>query len=145
MGYQASKYIGIPLAAKSRTTMYRDNWGANANATSYKSSDVVMVTGNRTGKDTSNELLARHFRTEYIPLLNAAVQAQATILVGADTGIDRMVTDYLVEAGYNLYLNSAGIYEASNQAPEVEIEVFVAAPKQDLEQEEEQEYAEMTM
>jgi hypothetical protein len=145
MGYQATKYIGIPLEAKSRTTMYRDNWGANANSTTYKSTDVVMVTGNRTGKDTSNELLARHFRTEYQPLLNAAVQAQATILVGADTGIDRMVKDYLVEAGYNLHLNSAGIYEASTQAPEIEMEVFVIAPKQEMEQEEEQEYAEMTM
>lgn len=145
MGFAANKYIGIPLEAKSRTTMYRDNWGTNANAIAYKSTDVVMVTGNRTGKETSNELLARHFRTEYLPLLNAAVQAQATILVGADTGIDRMVKDYLVEAGYNLHLNSAGIYEASNQAPAVEIEVFVAAPKQEMEQEEEQEYAEMTM
>jgi hypothetical protein len=145
MGYQANKYIGIPLAAKSRTTMYRNNWGANANSTSYKSTDVVMVTGNRTGKETSNELLARHFRTEYIPLINAVVQAQATILVGADTGIDRMVKDYLIEAGYNLHLNSAGIYEASNQTPEIEIEVFVVAAKQDLEQEEEQEYAGMTM
>jgi hypothetical protein len=145
MGYQANKYIGIPLETKSRTTMYRDNWGADANATTYKSTDVVMVTGNRTGKETSNELLARHFRTEYIQLINAVVKAQATILVGADTGIDRMVKDYLVEAGYNLHLNAAGIYEASNQNPEVEIEVFVAAPKQELEQEEEQEYAEMTM
>jgi hypothetical protein len=145
MGYQANKYIGIPLEAKSRTTMYRDNWGANANATTYKSTDVVMVTGNRTGKETSNELLAQHFRTEYIQLINAVVKAQATILIGADTGIDRMVKDYLVEAGYNLHLNAAGIYEASNQNPEVEIEVFVAAPKQELEQEEEQEYAEMTM
>ncbi len=145
MGYQASKYIGIPLAAKSRTTMYRDNWGANANSITYKSTDVVMVTGNRTGKDTSNELLARHFRTKYLPLLNTAVQAQATILVGADTGIDRMVKDYLVEAGYNLHLNSAGIYEASTQAPEIEMEVFVTAPKQEMEQEEEQEYAGMTM
>jgi hypothetical protein len=145
MGYQASKYIGIPLEAKSRTTMYRDNWGANANATSYKSTDVVMVTGNRTGKETSNELLARHFRTEYIPLINAVVDAQATILVGADTGIDRMVKDYLIEAGYNLHLNCAGIYEASNQTPAVKIEVFVSAAKQEIEQEEEQEYAEMTM
>jgi hypothetical protein len=145
MGYQATKYIGIPLEAKSRTTMYRDNWGANANSTTYKSTDVVMVTGNRTGKDTSNELLARHFRTEYVRLLNAAVQAQATILVGADTGIDRMVKDYLVEARYNIHLNSAGIYEASTQAPEIEMEVFVTAPKQEMEQEEEQEYAGMTM
>ena len=140
MGYSANKYIGIPLEAKSRTTLYRDNWAANANAISYKSTDVVMITGNRTGKETSNELLARHFRTEYIPLINAVVEAKATILVGADTGIDRMVKDYLVEAGYNLHLNSAGIYEASNQAPAVEIEVFVAAPKQEMEQEE-QEYA----
>jgi hypothetical protein len=145
MGYQANKYIGIPLEAKSRTTMYRDNWGANANATTYKSTDVVMVTGNRTGKETSNELLAQHFRTEYIQLINAVVKAQATILIGADTGIDRMVKDYLVEAGYNLHLNAAGIYEASNQNLAVEIEVFVAAPKQEMEQEEEQEYAEMTM
>jgi hypothetical protein len=145
MGYQASKYIGIPLEAKSRTTMYRDNWGANANSTTYKSTDVVMVTGNRTGKDTSNELLARHFRTKYLPLLNTVVQAQATILVGADTGIDRMVKDYLVEVGYNFHLNSAGIYEASTQAPEVEIDLFVTTSKQELEQEEEQEYAGMTM
>jgi hypothetical protein len=145
MGYQATKYIGIPLEAKSRTTMYRDNWGANANSTTYRSTDVVMVTGNRTGKDTSNELLARHFRTEYLPLLDAAVQAQATILAGTDTGIDRMVKDYLVEAGYNLHLNSAGIYEASTHAPEIEMEVFATAPKQEMGQEEEQEYAGMTM
>ena len=134
MGYQATKYIGIPLAAKSRTTMYRDNWGANANSTTYKSTDVVMVTGNRTGKDTSNELLERHFRIEYLPLINAAITGKAKILIGADTGIDKMVREHLEHLGYELHLNSAGIYEAA-YLPLEQIDRSIACylPKPELE------------
>ncbi len=134
MGYQANKYIGIPLETKSRTTMYRDNWGINANSTTYKSSDVVMVTGNRTGKDTSDELLSRHFRTQYLPLINAAMTSKARILVGADTGIDKMVREHLEHFGYDLQLNSAGIYEAVHQPPEqIDRQVACYLPQPELE------------
>jgi hypothetical protein len=156
MGFAANKYIGIPLEAKSRTTMYRDNWAANANTTTYKSTDVVMVTGNRTGKDTSNELLAQHFRTQYLPLLDLAIAAKAKILVGNDTGIDLMVRDRLSELGYNLHLNSAGIYEAieatncasfNDDRSQVQTEQSIPAfiSKQGQEQEQEQEDMEMAM
>jgi hypothetical protein len=152
MGFAANKYIGIPLEAKSRTTMYRDNWAANANTTTYKSTDVVMVTGNRTGKDTSNELLAQHFRTQYLPLLNLAIAAKAKILVGNDTGIDLMVRNRLSELGYNLHLNSAGIYEAieacaeaNDDRSQVQTEQSIPAFISKQEQEQEQEDMEMAM
>jgi hypothetical protein len=134
MGYAANKYIGISLETKSRTSMYRDNWGVRANCTAYSSTDVVMVSGNRTGKDTSDELLARHFRTQYLPLINAAMTGKARILVGADAGIDRMVREHLEHFGYNLQLNSAGIFEATHQ-PHEEIDRQIACylPKSELE------------
>ncbi len=137
MGFAANKYIGIPLEARSRTSMYRDNWGTNANVTAYKSTDVVMVSGNRTGRDTSNELLAQHFRTQYAPQIDIATKAKAKFLVGADTGIDKMTRDYLVEAGYDLYLNSAGIYEASpaQEQTEQSIPAFVPIQTENHEQE----------
>jgi hypothetical protein len=147
MGFAANKYIGIPLEAKSRTTMYRDNWGTNANVTTYNSTDVVMVSGNRTGKDTSNELLARHFRTQYLPLINAAIAGKAKILVGADAGIDTMVRAHLSDFGYDLHLNSAGIYEATIQAQlqeQASIQAYIPA-QEETEQEEDCEYAEMTV
>ena len=140
MGFSASKYIGVPLEANSRTSMYRDNWGANANSTTYESTDVVMISGNRTGKDTSNELLARHYRTQYLPLINAAVAGKAKILVGADAGIDRMVREHLIDLGYELQQNAAGIYEASIQwQVEVEQSIPLFLPKQEETEREEQE------
>jgi hypothetical protein len=90
--------------------------GANANVTRYAPDDVVMVTGNRTGKDTSNELLAQHFRIQYLPLINAAVQSKSTIVFGSDGGIDTMLKDYLTRIGSDVQLNSAGIYEADTRA-----------------------------
>lgn len=141
MGYAANKYIGIPLETKSRTAMYRDAWSVNANSSSYKSTDVVMVSGNRTGKDTSDELLARHFRTQYVPLLNAVLEAKAKILVGNDSGIDRMTRDHLTHLGYDLQFNSAGICEAAFPT-EIKLESSIPTyiPKQE---ETEQEEAEM--
>jgi hypothetical protein len=129
MGYAANKYIGIPLEAKSRTSMYRDNWGVKANCTAYSSTDVVMISGNRTGKETSNELLARHFRTQYLPLLAAAITGKAKILVGNDAGIDLMVREYLSSAGYNLHLNSAGILAATAPENPVAQSIPVFIPK----------------
>jgi hypothetical protein len=116
MGFRATKYIGIPLASISITTKYRDAWGENANVTKYKSEDVVMVTGNRSGKDTSNELLAQHFRTQYLPLINAAVQGKSTIVFGSDGGIDMMLKNYLNRIGSDVQLNSAGFFEADTRA-----------------------------
>ena len=123
MGYMANKYIGVPLEPKSRTAMYRDNWGTKANNTAYTATDVVMVSGNRTGKDTSNELLARHFRTQYLPSIDAAVAGKAKILVGGDTGIDFMVREHLSNVGYDLQQNAAGIYEASARLQQIEAPV----------------------
>lgn len=146
MGYQSTKYIGIPLEEKSRTTLYRDSWGVNANSNTYKSSDVVMVTGNRASTALGQALLARHFRRQYVPLLDAAVQAKATILFGADAGIDPMVKQHLSQLGYDFHLNSVGFYEARSQAPK--LEVFGLSPKLEPvveEQEEEEEEAEMMM
>jgi hypothetical protein len=121
MGFRATKYIGIPLTSISITTKYRDAWGENANVTKYKSDDVVMITGNRTGKDTSNELLAQHFRTQYLPLINAAVQAKSTIVFGSDGGIDMMLKDYLNRIGSDVQLNSAGFFEADTRAAVLDI------------------------
>jgi hypothetical protein len=135
MGFAANKYIGIPLDTKSRTAMYRDNWGVNANSTIYTSTDVVMVSGNRTSRDTSNELLARHFRTQYLPLINAAVEGRAKILVGGDTGIDSMVREHLGYLGYELQQNAAGIYEATLTAAKIqkiELPSRLITEKQDL-------------
>jgi hypothetical protein len=113
MGFQANKYIGIPLTeVKSMTKLFRDSWGVNANKIGYNSADKVMVTGNRSNASTSNELLAQHFRTQYLPLIDAAVKAKATLLFGSDGGIDTLLKNHLIEIGYDLHLNSAGVFEA---------------------------------
>jgi hypothetical protein len=114
MGFQANKYIGIPLnEKKNMTQLFRDSWGENANKIGYNSADKVMVTGNRSNPDTSNELLAQHFRTQYLPLIDAVVKAKATLLFGSDGGIDTMLKTHLTEIGYDLSLNSAGVFEAT--------------------------------
>jgi hypothetical protein len=117
IGYQATKYIGIPLIEKSQTANYRASWGEKANCTSYSASDVVMVTGNRSSNQLGQELLKQHFDKEYKPLLDAAVKADAKILCGNDGDIDALTRQYLTELGSNLHLNSAGYYETTNQVP----------------------------
>ena len=116
IGYQATKYIGIPLIEKSQTANYRASWGAKANCTSYSASDVVMVTGNRSSNQLGQELLKQHFDQEYKPLLDAAVKAGAKILCGNDGDTDALTRQYLTELGSDLHLNSAGYYEATSQA-----------------------------
>ena len=123
IGYQATKYIGVPLIEKSQTANYRASWGAKANCTSYSASDVVMVTGNRSSDRLGQELLKQHFEREYKPLLDAAVKAGAKILCGNDGDTDALTRQYLTELGSDLHLNSAGYYEATNPAS-----VAVVAP-----------------
>ena len=123
IGYQATKYIGVPLIEKSQTANYRASWGAKANCTSYSASDVVMVTGNRSSNQLGQELLKQHFEREYKPLLDAAVKAGAKILCGNDGDTDALTRQYLTELGSDLHLNSAGYYEATNPAS-----VAVVAP-----------------
>jgi hypothetical protein len=80
----------------------------------------------------------------------------ATLQYGNDTGIDLMVRDRLSELGYNLHLNSAGIYEAieatncasfNDDRSQVQTEQSIPAfiSKQGQEQEQEQEDMEMAM
>jgi hypothetical protein len=123
IGYQATKYIGVPLIEKSQTANYRASWGAKANCTSYSASDVVMVTGNRSSNQLGRELLKQHFDREYKPLLDAAVKAGAKILCGNDGDTDVLTRQYLTELGFDLHLNSTGYYEATNPAS-----VAVVAP-----------------
>ncbi|MCY7367275.1 MAG: hypothetical protein LH474_03900 [Chamaesiphon sp.] len=125
IGYQATKYIGVPLIEKSQTANYRASWGAKANCTSYSASDVVMVTGNRSSNQLGQELLKQHFEREYKPLLDAAVKAGAKILCGNDGDTDDLTRQYLTELGSDLHLNSAGYYEATSQVP---ASVVQAAP-----------------
>ncbi len=118
MGFKANKYIGIPLTTKKNITqLFQDSWGENANKIGYNSEDIVMVTGNRSNLHTSSELLAQHFRTQYLPLIDAAVKAKATLLFGSDGGIDTMLRKHLTEIGYELTLNSAGVFEAKSSTP----------------------------
>jgi hypothetical protein len=82
-----------------------------------------------------------------LPLINAAIAGKAKILVGADAGIDTMVRGHLSDFGYDLHLNSAGIYEATIQAQlqeQASIQAYIPA-QEETEQEEECEYAEMTV
>jgi hypothetical protein len=132
IGYQANKYIGVPLIEKSQTALYRDSWGAKANCTSYSAADVVMVTGNRSSNQLGQELLKHHFDKEYKPLLDAAVKAGARVLCGNDGDIDALTRQYLTELGSDLCLNTAGYYEATNQVPASVVQAATVAQRINL-------------
>ena len=132
IGYQATKYIGIPLIEQSQTANYRASWGVKANCTNYSASDVVMVTGNLSSNQLGRELLERHFDKEYKQLIDAAVKAGAKILCGNDGDTDALTRQYLTELGSDLHLNSAGYYEATNQASVALIEQATVAQRINL-------------
>jgi hypothetical protein len=122
MGFSANKFIGKSLAAATtRTDLYVEAYGKNANSPSYTSSDVVMVTGNRfIDKQIGREVMGKFFQAEYLPLLKSARKAGATIVVGNGNSIDALTKQYLSNSGYAILDHPSGYAEAVPQERAVE-------------------------
>jgi hypothetical protein len=114
MGFAANKYIGkSALSSRSRTDDYQDAYAEKANTSNYQAQDVVMVTGNRfDGKSLIRPTLTAFFNEAYLPLLQSASKAQATILFGNGNSIDALTKDYLRAAGYVALEHPHGYNEA---------------------------------
>jgi hypothetical protein len=114
MGFAANKYIGKSLLnSRSRTDLYQDSYGDNANPDNYQASDVVMLTGNRfDGKSVIRSTIEPFFEQNYRPLLTAAHQAKATIIFGNGNSIDALAKNYLEQSGYEVLKHPHGYNEA---------------------------------
>ena len=103
MAAVATQFIGTSAVSKSSTELYRQAWadwkGGCANTGVYTAEDVVMVSGNGSYRATEAQI-AQTFTKSYVPYLALVVSAKATVVVGDCSGIDCLVRDYLVEAGY---------------------------------------------
>ena len=103
MAAVATQFIGTSAVSKSSTELYRQAWadwkGGCANTGVYTAEDVVMVSGNGSYRATEAQI-AQTFTKSYVPYLALVVSAKATVVVGDCSGMDCLVRDYLVEAGY---------------------------------------------
>lgn len=103
MAAVATQFIGTSAVSKSSTERYRQAWadrkGGCANTGVYTAEDVVMVSGNGSYRATEAQI-AQTFTKSYVPYLALVVSAKATVVVGDCSGMDCLVRDYLVEAGY---------------------------------------------
>jgi hypothetical protein len=117
MGFSANKFIGKSLAeGTTRTDLYVEAYGQNANVQSYTADDIVMVTGNRfANKQIGREVMGKFFQAEYLPLLKSARKAGATIVVGNGNSVDALVKTYLSDSGYAILEHPSGYVEAVPQ------------------------------
>jgi hypothetical protein len=117
MGFSANKFIGKSLAeGTTRTDLYVEAYGQNANVQSYTADDIVMVTGNRfANKQIGREVMGKFFQAEYLPLLKSARKAGATIVVGNGNSVDALVKTYLSDSGYAILEHPSGYAEAVPQ------------------------------
>jgi ribonuclease HI len=107
----ATQFIGksaAPLEIPSSTRNYEQAWGDRANTGNYSASDVIMVSGSGSWRGVTNEQIKQTFEKEYVPLLNAAIEAKSSFVVGNAKGTDQLVQNYLTERGYQVKLSNVG-------------------------------------
>ena len=107
----ATQFIGksaAPPETPSSTRNYEQAWGDRANTGNYSASDVIMVSGSGPWRGVTNEQIKHTFEKEYVPLLNAAIEAKSSFVVGNAKGTDQLVQNYLTERGYQIKLSNVG-------------------------------------
>jgi hypothetical protein len=117
MAEVATQFIGksaAPLTTPSSTRNYESSWGSRANTGNYTSTDVVMVSGSGPWRGVTNQQIEATFQQHYVPLLEKAVAAKATVVVGDAAGTDKLVQDYLSQQGYTLEPDKAGFIRCSS-------------------------------
>jgi len=106
MAEQATQFIGYQAgnAKVSSTDKYRAAWGNKANTGNYTSNDVVMVSASGTFRGVTAEDITKVLTEKYKPLIEEAIAAGASFLVGNqyDKGNfgDQLISEYLSKKGY---------------------------------------------
>ena len=111
MAEVANQFIGksaAPPETVSSTRNYEQAWGENANTGNYSKDDIIMVSGSGPWRGVSQEQINQTFKTHYKPLLDKAIEAKSSFVVGNAKGTDQLVQKYLQEKGYKLEQDSQG-------------------------------------
>jgi hypothetical protein len=105
MAAVATQFIGksaAPPEVPSSTRNYERAWGERANTGVYCQSDIIMVSGSGPWRGVTNQQIEATFTTYYKPLLEQAITAGSSFVVGNAKGTDQLVQSYLKERGYKL-------------------------------------------
>ena len=103
MASMATQFIGEKAgnARISSTEIYKEAWGDRANTGEYNSEDLIMVSGSGPWRGVTEEQIKEKLSSFYKPLLNKAIKARASFLVGNASGSDILIREYLTKARYN--------------------------------------------
>ena len=111
MAEVATQFIGksaAPPETPSSTRNYEQVWGQQANTGNYSKDDIIMVSGSGPWRGVTSEQILQTFENHYKPLLDKAVGAKSSFVVGNAKGTDQLVQNYLQEKGYKLEQTSKG-------------------------------------
>jgi hypothetical protein len=105
MAEVATQFIGKSAASPevfSSTRNYEQAWGERANTGVYCQNDIVMVSGSGPWRGVTNLMIQTTFAIHYKSLLDQAIAAGSSFVVGNAKGTDQLVKEYLVQAGNHL-------------------------------------------
>ncbi|PMB40545.1 hypothetical protein CEN40_22125, partial [Fischerella thermalis CCMEE 5205] len=123
MAQIATQFIGksaAPPETPSSTRNYEQAWGERANTGNYSFDDIIMVSGSGPWRGVTNEQIVQTFENHYKPLLDKAIEAKSSFVVGNAKGTDQLVQNYLQEKGYKVEQTSEG-YAAFNPVENTKI------------------------
>jgi hypothetical protein len=75
-----------------------------------------MVSGSGPWRGVTQQQIESTFEKHYVPLLDQAVAAKSSFVVGSAAGTDLLVQKYLEEKGYKLELDKAGYTRCSPES-----------------------------
>lgn len=116
MAEVATQFIGKSTASQetpSSTRNYEQAWGERYNTGVYTPEDVVMVSGSGPWRGVTPAQIESTFQTHYVPLLERAIEAGSSFLVGNAKGTDELVQNYLAQNGYKLETTAEGYTKCS--------------------------------
>jgi hypothetical protein len=105
MAQIATQFIGKSAASPetpSSTRNYEQAWGERANTGNYSKDDIIMVSGSGPWRGVTSEQITQTFENHYKPLLNKAIEAKSSFIVGNAQGSDQLVQNHLQEKGYKV-------------------------------------------
>ncbi|WP_013334938.1 hypothetical protein [Gloeothece verrucosa] len=121
MAASATQFIGHSAQSDkdvlSSTAKYQQCWEAFglANTGEYTKDDVIMISGSGQERGVTDEQIKTTFEQHYKPLLEKAIAAEASFVVGNAAGTDKLVQGYLSEKGYKFEQTAQGYLKANSQ------------------------------